>query len=304
MAKRIRTRARKQNSVPTKLSKKLKLVKMSNVKFDDKLFTPMTTGKITDKLFSTEGGIFPGTNVIGIGDPGVGKSTVLLDILADVAATGKKCLFISGEMNQIDMFGYVKRYPKFGELDILFLGDYAEENPQLVIESALKKGYDLVLMDSWAEITDTVKECCHITSGATEKWLLNLMMAHNTGKNKGKHYTTFLMIQQMTKGGNFVGSNKIKHMTTAMLQIKFDGYENSEQRYIEFSKNRRGPVGKRLYFSLKAADHVDYNSEKFAIDETARAQVEIEKQQLDADSARFDDLFPMMETNLREDLDA
>ena len=130
------------------------------------------------------------------------------------------------------------------------------------------------------------------------------MSAHNKGGNRGKHYTTFLMIQQMTKGGNFVGSNKIKHMTTAMLHIKFDGYENSEQRYIEFSKNRRGPVGKRLYFNLKAEDHVDYNSEKFAIDETARAQVEIEKEQLNADNARFDDLFPMMETNLREDLDA
>ena len=92
----------------------MKLVKMDDVKFNDDLFIPIKSKTIVDSLLSTEGGVFPGTNTVVIGDPGVGKSTVLLDLLAQYNKDGKKVLFISGEMNEIDMYGYVKRYPSFG----------------------------------------------------------------------------------------------------------------------------------------------------------------------------------------------
>ena len=82
---------------------KPELVKMNDIKFDDNLFVPMKTGKKIDSLLSGEGGLMKGTNFAFIGDPGVGKSTVMLDILADLQAKGQKCLFISGEMTSIDM---------------------------------------------------------------------------------------------------------------------------------------------------------------------------------------------------------
>ena len=103
----------------------LKLVKMEDIKFNDDLFIPIKTKTIVDTILSTEGGIFPGTNTVIIGDPGVGKSTVLLDWLADFQRQGKKVLFVSGEMNEIDMYGYVKRFPKFAKLPIMFMGDYS-----------------------------------------------------------------------------------------------------------------------------------------------------------------------------------
>ena len=90
----------------------------------------------------------PGTNTVVTGDPGVGKTTVLLDILADMNNKGKKVLFVSGEMNQIDMVGYVKRFPKFGDVPILFLGDTDDEDPLEVLRSAFNVGYDCVLMGS------------------------------------------------------------------------------------------------------------------------------------------------------------
>ena len=102
----------------------MKLVKMQDVTFNDDLFIPMKTKTIVDSLLSAEGGVFPGTNTVVIGDPGVGKSTVLLDWLANLQEQGKKVLFISGEMNDIDMYGYVKRFPKFGKLPIMFMNDY------------------------------------------------------------------------------------------------------------------------------------------------------------------------------------
>ena len=45
----------------------------------------------------------------------------MLEMLADLKNKGQKVLFNSGEMNKIDMYGYVKRYPKVGQLDILGL---------------------------------------------------------------------------------------------------------------------------------------------------------------------------------------
>ena len=56
----------------------MKLVKMQDIKFNDDLFIPIKTKTIVDSVLSTEGGLFPGTNTVVIGDPGVGKSTVLL----------------------------------------------------------------------------------------------------------------------------------------------------------------------------------------------------------------------------------
>ena len=55
----------------------LNLVKMKDVTFKDDLFIPMKKKTIVDSVLSTEGGVFPGTNTVVIGDPGVGKSTVL-----------------------------------------------------------------------------------------------------------------------------------------------------------------------------------------------------------------------------------
>ena len=117
----------------------IQLKEMRNITFNDDLFVPMKTKTIVDSILSTEGGVFPGTNTVVIGDPGVGKSTVLLDWLANLSASGKKVLFISGEMNEIDMYGYVARYPKFGKLPIMFMSDYAD-CPKEAVEQVIEEG--------------------------------------------------------------------------------------------------------------------------------------------------------------------
>ena len=85
---------------------------MDSFKFNPELFVPMKTDTKIDNLLSSEGGMMKGTNVAFVGDPGVGKTTVLLDMLANLHKNGNKVLFISGEMTQIDMVGMVKRFPK------------------------------------------------------------------------------------------------------------------------------------------------------------------------------------------------
>ena len=238
----------------------IKLVKMQDIKFNDDLFIPMKTKTIVDSILSTEGGVFPGTNTVIIGDPGVGKSTVLLDWIANMQDQGKKVLFISGEMNEIDMYGYVKRFPKFGKLPIMFMGDYSN-CPKQAVEQVLDTGYDVVLIDSWAEVTAMVKDQMGWARNKVESWMLDLLEKNNKAENQASKNTAFICIQQMTKQGEFAGSNRIKHMTTAMAALRFDGRGRDAERYIEFSKNRRGGVGEKIFFSLNRGGRVDYSFE-------------------------------------------
>ena len=264
------------------------LTKLDDLNIDDSLFNSMETGTVFDKVLSTDGGFMPGTNIMAAGAPGVGKTTVLLEMLAKLHEAGKKVLFISAEMAQIDMARYLKRFPNWGQLPILFLSDYVEECPQTVIEHVLNQGWDVVLTDSYTEVNDTVKEACNLTRSKTEKWFLDLMIHHNGAKNKAKKYTCFVTILQLSKGGTFVGSNKLKHMTTSMMHLDWEGGENG-RRYLEFSKNRVGAVNKKLYFNI--SNGVQFDEARYARELFNDQLVEQERKQLETEADAFDKLF-------------
>ena len=98
--------------------------------------------------------------------------------------------------------------------------------------------------------------------------------------------------QQVTKGGVFVGSNKLKHNTTGMLEIRFDS--DGMASYLMFTKNRRGEVNRKMYFSLKESGDVSYDDRRFSIDEDAREIFEAEKSQIEDDDNAFDTLFGLI----------
>ena len=278
----------------------IQLTKLDDLNIDDSLFIPMATDTIFDKFVSSEGGFLPGTNVMCAGAPGIGKTTVLLELLSKLQANNKKVLFISAEMNQIDMARYLKRFPHWGQLPILFLGDYTEDCPKTVVESVVAQGWDLILTDSYTEVNDTVKEACGLTRGKTEKWFLDLMDSNNKANNQLSKHTTFLTILQLSKGGVFVGSNKLKHMATAMMQLDWDGTENSGRRYMEFSKNRGGDVGKKLYFDL--VGEVTFDEGRYARDLFNDDLLAEERIALDSESNSFDKLFGFDKTVIPEEL--
>ena len=235
----------------------IRTVKMEDIKFDSSLFRPMKSGRVIDSHFSSEGGLMKGTNYAIVGDPGIGKTTVMLDMLADLQAKGQKVLFISGEMNSIDMFGYVKRFPKFGQIPILFMGDHCDDNALEVCESILSEGWDVVLIDSMAEVQNAVVDTTKgwMSSKKAETELLNLFEKHNLGDNKSKTNTAFLVIQQVTKGGEFAGSNRFKHMMTGMAHLK---WTKEGERTFFFSKNRRGGDMSVRMFSLRSRNKVKW----------------------------------------------
>jgi predicted ATP-dependent serine protease len=100
----------------------------------------------------------------------------------------------------------------------------------------------------------------------TEKWLVDLMRHHNMANNDGNKWTSFLCIQQVTKEGVFLGSNKLKHNTTGMMELRFD---KDGSRYVMFTKNRRGEVNIKMQFDLSATGDVKYDLEgQEDVDET------------------------------------
>lgn len=97
-----------------------KIVKVKDIIFDKNLFVNYLSGTVLDLLLCSYRGLPKGVNYMVIGDPGVGKTTIILDLMANIhrIQPNVRMLFVSAEMNEIDLAIYVQRYPKFGELDI------------------------------------------------------------------------------------------------------------------------------------------------------------------------------------------
>ena len=253
------------------------VVKMKDIQFEKGLFENWMTGKIMDELLCSYKGLPKGVNYMVIGDPGVGKTTIILDLLSDLSIyNSAKVLFVSAEMNEIDLAIYVQRFPKFQNLDILFVEGEFEQEPHSCktlerLSAILDQGWDVVAIDSFYELQGIIKEEENITLKKAESMLLSLMKQQSKGVNDRSVNTTFLTIQQVTKSGAFIGSNRLKHSITAMMELRLENPKNIySDRYAVFTKHRRGDVGVRLYYDLGATGDVFYNEERYRNDQQIR----------------------------------
>lgn len=262
--KRGRPRLNQEISIPENpIIDFSQITKLNSLDIDERMMEQIESGLVIDKLISHEVGIPCATNIMVIGDPGVGKTTVLLDLLATVQMNNpyRKCLFISGEMGKKQMWKYTQRFPQFGVVTTMFVGDYTNYNTKNVIEQVLNLGWDLVLIDSAAEIIDGVRDDNGWDRKMAESWLVDVCTQNNKGWNESNKFTTFLLIQQVTKAGVFVGSNKMKHMVDAMAEMRRESENMGGGTYIEFTKNRNGNVANKLYYQLTGNQIVYSNLE-------------------------------------------
>ena len=272
------------------------IVKMRDITFDRGLFINYHTGTVLDELLCSYNGLPKGVNYMIIGDPGVGKTTIILDMLANIGKLepGARILFISAEMNEIDLAIYVQRYPKFNDIDILFIEGGFDESSHCFekVSNILEQGWDIVAIDSFHELQGVVKEEENVTLKKAESMLLSLIKQQNKAHNDRGVNTTFLTIQQVTKTGAFVGSNRLKHMITAMMELRLDNAKNIySNRYIVFSKHRRGDVGVKLYYNLSTTGDVFFDEQRYNQDREIQRMQQGVRSQLHDFANKFDRVF-------------
>ena len=205
--------------------------------FPPEAFIPLATEQPElDDVLSDNGGLMPATNLVLVGGSGSGKTTITLDMIARLTMRGKNCVFVSGEMDRIGYYKMCLRLPHFKFVKVVFLKDYSE-NVKEAMEEILSTGYDVIAIDSIAEVLEMYKDSTpKATLTSAETWFINLQDRTKMGNNKLNKYTSFINIQQVTKSGAFVGSNRMKHMTDSMCHISYNEEDNS--RTLHFSKNR------------------------------------------------------------------
>lgn len=228
---------------------KPEITKGINLKFSEEVFIPRKTKTLIDSIASHPGGFMPAVTMMIAGGPGSGKSTLALNILSDLQVEEYKCLYVHGEMDEISHYKYCARMPKFKNIDVLFLKKHLD-NPKGALESILYLDWDIVVLDSFAEIVRMVKTADSTTETEAESWLLAY-----EDKIKLEKKTTFINLQQVVKGGKFAGSQRVEHMMDSMAHIVYD--EGSE-RYISFDKNRDGPTRNKIYINI-TNDTVSYS---------------------------------------------
>lgn len=247
-------------------------VRLKDLHIPQEVLKPMKTNSELDQFISTRGGFLPSTVYIVVGGAGSGKTSWCIDTLSRLQAENpnKKCLYISGEQDEIDNYELSTFIPGLLELDTLYLS--GTKNPQKLIEDTLNEGWDIVLMDSLEVVSGRIQTTTGLNSKQSLKWVMDLMFKHKRGNNTTNTYTTFLVIQQATKSGTFKGDSSIEFDTSGMLYIRRG---HGTERHLEFSKNRRGESNVKLFYKLENGQMVYMKEEDEIVEEVKSPTINI-----------------------------
>lgn len=183
------------------------------------------------------GGIVPGSVILIGGDPGIGKSTLLLQVLAGLM--GKlKCLYVSGEesLQQINM-----RAKRLG-LDVGALRCLTETSVEQILVIAEKEKPGLVVIDS---IQTLYSEQVQSAPGSVSQVRESAAALVRYAKQKN---CAMVLVGHVTKDGLLAGPRILEHMVDAVLYFQSD--EGSRYRVIRAFKNRFGAVNELGVFAM------------------------------------------------------
>jgi len=253
--------------------------RIDDLDFDASIFEPLeTSDSVLNDFLSNKGGVMPATATMLTGDPGSGKTTLVCEMLSDIQSNGGDALFISMEMNEIDMASYTQRFPHWGGLDIYF-PDF-ERDIWEDISELIESGFDMIAIDSFKELKDIIADEKGWTKTRTERELITLM-----NDAMIEDYTCFYVIQQVLKSGDFAGSKRLEHLMTANLKMVVDGGES----YLMFEKNRRGDAHRKLFYRIKE-DEMVFDGERRESEEEAIDFVEKEEKRQKKQEEEFDSI--------------
>lgn len=186
------------------------------------------------------GGLIPGAAILLAGDPGVGKSTLLLEVAAQTARQGRRALYVTGEESASQVRLRADRTD--GVHDELYLA--AETDLGAVLTHIEQTRPDLVVVDSIQTIGASGVE--GVTGGVTQVKEVAAALIR-TAKTRN---ITMVIIGHVTKDGSIAGPRVLEHLVDVVLH--FEGERNSRFRLVRAIKNRFGPVDEVGCFDLSA----------------------------------------------------
>ena len=227
-------------------------VKLSQVSVDekDRISTNMEE---LDRVLG--GGIVPGSLILVGGDPGIGKSTLLLQVCRNLSDKALDVLYISGEesLRQIKM--RANRLGEFGDrLSLL-----CEINLEVIEEIIRKLQPKVVVIDSIQTMySEEVKAAPGSVSQVRESTAVLLQLAKGLG-------ITIFIVGHVTKEGTVAGPRVLEHMVDTVLY--FEGDRHASYRILRGVKNRFGSTNEIGVFEMREQGLMEVaNASSFMLD--------------------------------------
>jgi DNA repair protein RadA/Sms len=209
--------------------------KLSAIKAEDMPRLPTGVDEF-DRVLG--GGLVPGGVVLIGGDPGIGKSTLLLQALAEMSAAGASVLYSSGEESAAQIALRAKRIALAApQLEVLaeiqlekLLTTIDAARPQVVVVDSIQTVYSDALTSAPGSVAQ-VRECAaQLTRYAKSTGICMLMVGH------------------VTKDGHLAGPRVLEHIVDTVLY--FEGDTHSSFRLVRSIKNRFGAVNELGVFAM------------------------------------------------------
>jgi DNA repair protein RadA/Sms len=209
--------------------------KLSAIKAEDMPRLPTGVDEF-DRVLG--GGLVPGGVVLIGGDPGIGKSTLLLQALAEMSAAGISVLYSSGEESAAQIALRAKRIALAApQLEVLaeiqlekLLTTIDAARPQVVVVDSIQTVYSDALTSAPGSVAQ-VRECAaQLTRYAKSTGICMLMVGH------------------VTKDGHLAGPRVLEHIVDTVLY--FEGDTHSSFRLVRSIKNRFGAVNELGVFAM------------------------------------------------------
>jgi DNA repair protein RadA/Sms len=184
------------------------------------------------------GGVVQGSAILLGGDPGIGKSTLLLQVCAQAAMRGARCAYISGE-EAVDQVRDRAARMGVAETSVKLA---SETSLREIVDGLKREPFDLVVIDSiqtmWSDMHEAGPgSVTQVRSAASE--LVRL------AKRRG---VAVILVGHVTKDGAIAGPRVVEHMVDAVLS--FEGERGYPFRILRAAKNRFGAVDEIGVFEM------------------------------------------------------
>lgn len=187
------------------------------------------------------GGLVPASVALLAGEPGIGKSTLLLHLVAHLASRGNDCLLVSGEETHAQVAARARRLGIPGDAVRFAPGRDLEQ----VLQTARAERPFLLAVDSIQTVRDT--SGTQMPGGVSQ---VRTCTDALTGLAKAEGIA-MLLAGHVTKDGDLAGPRALEHAVDVVLT--FDGDPRSGLRVLSGGKNRFGAEGETAWFEMGAA---------------------------------------------------